>query len=228
MDDAVSFPAGEVQGRGYPKPRAPGEPVRAGAWAALLGKRGRPRAAPSSPVSSARRVSCLMFWPWCRSGACLREGTVAEPAHPSAKPGPCPTAVATCLRGSRPGRCAGDPIDATPPLDEPSQRFASQCCEPAFVPWILVAGVGECEGWPAAPTRAMATPSPPVEANAGAPRRVARVAPSRGSRPSGHEFSLQGRGRGLPGPKRTPARAMGATAADAGVPAAPPPGVASA
>jgi hypothetical protein len=101
------------------------------------------------------------------------------------------------------------------------------CCEPAFVPWIFVAGAGECEGWPAAPARAMATPSPPVEANAGAPRRVARVTPSRGSRPSGHEFSLQGRGRGLPGPKRTPARAMVAATADAGVPAAPPPGAAS-
>lgn len=78
------------------------------------------------------------------------------------------------------------------------------------------------------PARAMATPSPPVEANAGALRRVAREASSRGSRPSGHEFFMQERGRGRPGPKHTPARARVAAAADAGVPAAPPPGAASA
>jgi hypothetical protein len=37
MDDDASCPAGEAQGRGYPKPCAPGEPVRAGTWAALPG-----------------------------------------------------------------------------------------------------------------------------------------------------------------------------------------------
>jgi hypothetical protein len=42
------------------------------------------------------------------------------------------------------------------------------------------------------------------------------------------EFSAQGREGGVPGPKRTPAQALDAVAAEAGVTAAPPPGAASA
>jgi hypothetical protein len=126
MDDAVSCPAGEVQGRGYPKPRAPGEPVRAGAWAALLGKKGaRPRAAPSSP--GAERASRLGFLVlavvpfWC--------GSQGEHGGGAGAPQRRARAVSNrrvrSLRGSRPGRCAGDPVDAAPSLGEPPRWFVS-------------------------------------------------------------------------------------------------------
>jgi hypothetical protein len=221
MDDAVSCPAGEVQGRGYPKPRAPGEPARAGARAALLGNsRTFPRRAVEPCAERASRlkfhvVAVVPFW-------CVTQGEHGGGAGaPQRQARAVSNRRCRCLRGSRPVRCAGDPIDAAPSLGEPPRWFASSCCEPAFVPWTFVAGAGEWRGL-AGRTHArhghgFATSG---GQRAGAPRRVARVAPSRGSRPSGHVFSLQGRERGLPGPKRTPARAMVAAAADAGCAAA--------
>jgi hypothetical protein len=69
MDDAASCPAGMVQGRGYPKPRAPGEHVHAEARAALLGKlRTSPRRAvePCAARASRPRFHVLAVVPfWC-------------------------------------------------------------------------------------------------------------------------------------------------------------------
>jgi hypothetical protein len=73
MDDAASCPASVVQGRDYPKPRAPGEHVHAGARAVLLVElRTSPRRAvePCAARASRPRFHVLAvepFW-WVTQG----------------------------------------------------------------------------------------------------------------------------------------------------------------
>jgi hypothetical protein len=121
-DDAAPCPTGEVQGRGYPKPCAPGEPVRAGAlgWpAGEVGSTHRRRAAPSS--LDAPSASCLWivvlaaapFWWW--SG----ETRWRSRRTPALNPGRDPPPIDRSLRGSRPGWGTGDPAGAVLYLGEP-------------------------------------------------------------------------------------------------------------
>jgi hypothetical protein len=79
------------------KPRGVATPSRAHrvnqpGWELGLPCRARRERVPAprrrARVPSARRAAGLLFWPWRRSSVGHRENTVAEPAHPSAEPGP--------------------------------------------------------------------------------------------------------------------------------------------
>jgi hypothetical protein len=125
-------------------------------------------------VPSARRVSGFLFWPRRRSGVGQGDHGGGAGAPQRREPGrvqpPCQELarepVRPGCRGSRRRRAISGRAAAVDRV---------LCCEPAFEPRTCVAGAGERESRPAAPTRAMATASPPAGDDTQARRAASRA-----------------------------------------------------